>query len=138
MTTFEDNLERLTKEAILKLFKNKEYNKNQTASLSSHAITNSKSIEPNRFNDELWDQQWYLVQMFYFSFRFQTGTFFFCLLLNLFFLQQDTRTQTHLPKLDLHVLPVYDLGITGYGIRVLILDDGIEYTHEDLRDNYVS
>ena len=42
-----------------------------------------------------------------------------------------------MPKLDLHVLPVYDLGITGKGVRVLILDDGIEYIHEDLWENYV-
>lgn len=45
---------------------------------------------------------------------------------------------TNLPKLDLHVLPCYDRGITGKGIRVSILDDGIEYTHDDLKDNYVS
>ncbi|KAL0271690.1 UNVERIFIED_CONTAM: hypothetical protein PYX00_008705 [Menopon gallinae] len=62
-----------------------------------------------RFNDELWDQQWYL---------------------------QDTRTRDDLPKLDLHVLPCYDLGVTGKGVRVSILDDGLESTHYDLRDNY--
>lgn len=55
-----------------------------------------------------------------------------------FIFQQDTRTYPNLPKLDLHVLPCYDLGITGKGVRVSILDDGIEYTHQDLRDNYVS
>nr|CAI5863688.1 unnamed protein product [Callosobruchus analis] len=67
------------------------------------------SVLDNTFNDELWNQQWYL---------------------------RDTRSRTDLPKLDLNVLPVYREGITGKGIRISILDDGIEYTHEDLKDNY--
>lgn len=52
--------------------------------------------------------------------------------------QQDTRTRPDLPKLDLHVLPLYKQGVTGRGVRVVVLDDGIEYNHDDLRDNYVS
>lgn len=52
-------------------------------------------------------------------------------------LQQDTRSNKDLPKLDLNVLPLYRLGITGRGIRVAVLDDGLEHTHEDLRRNYV-
>lgn len=63
------------------------------------------------FNDELWSQQWYL---------------------------QDTRTRPGLPKLDLNVLPVWERGITGAGIRVAVLDDGLEHSHDDLRQNYVS
>ena len=55
-----------------------------------------------------------------------------------FLSQQDTRTRPDLPKLDLHVLPIYKLGVTGRGVRVVVLDDGIEYTHDDLKDNYVS
>lgn len=43
-----------------------------------------------------------------------------------------------MPRLDLNVLPVFDMGITGQGINVAILDDGIEHTHTDLIDNYVS
>ncbi|XP_023717967.1 neuroendocrine convertase 1 isoform X2 [Cryptotermes secundus] len=61
------------------------------------------------FNDELWDQEWYL---------------------------QDTRTRPDLPKLDLHVLPLYKMGVTGRGVRVVVLDDGLEYTHDDIRENY--
>ncbi|KAF2901142.1 hypothetical protein ILUMI_05043 [Ignelater luminosus] len=61
------------------------------------------------FNDELWTQEWYM---------------------------QDTRTRPDLPKLDLNVLPVYRAGITGKGVKISILDDGIEYTHEDLKTNY--
>ncbi|CAH0553623.1 unnamed protein product [Brassicogethes aeneus] len=61
------------------------------------------------FNDELWTQEWYL---------------------------QDTRTRPDLPKLDLNVLPVYKSGISGKDVRISILDDGIEYTHDDLIDNY--
>lgn len=62
------------------------------------------------FNDELWDQEWYL---------------------------QDTRSRNGLPKLDLNVLPVYQRGITGKGVRVTVLDDGLEYTHDDILPNYV-
>ncbi|XP_013149101.1 PREDICTED: neuroendocrine convertase 1-like [Papilio polytes] len=61
------------------------------------------------FNDELWGYQWYL---------------------------QDTRTNQDLPRLDLNVLPVYEMGITGRGVRLSVLDDGLEYNHTDLRDNY--
>lgn len=51
--------------------------------------------------------------------------------------KRDTRTRQDLPKLDLNVLPLYEAGITGKGVRVSILDDGIEHTHEDLKQNYV-
>ncbi|KAB0801664.1 hypothetical protein PPYR_03850 [Photinus pyralis] len=65
----------------------------------------------NTFNDELWPHQWYM---------------------------RDTRLYPSLPKLDLNVLPVYKAGITGKGVRISILDDGIEYTHDDISDNYDS
>jgi subtilisin family serine protease len=55
-----------------------------------------------------------------------------------FLSQQDTRTRPDLPKLDLHVLPLYKMGVTGRGVTVVVLDDGIEYTHDDIRENYVS
>lgn len=38
---------------------------------------------------------------------------------------------------DLHLLNTWTIGITGKGIKVLISDDGIENTHEDLKDNYL-
>ncbi|XP_068622871.1 neuroendocrine convertase 1-like [Battus philenor] len=63
----------------------------------------------NLFNDELWGYQWYL---------------------------QDTRTDQELPRLDLNVLPVYEMGVNGHGVRVSVLDDGVEYNHTDLRENY--
>ncbi len=37
----------------------------------------------------------------------------------------------------LNVQPVYDSGLTGRGVTVSILDDGIEHTHSDLAANYV-
>jgi subtilisin family serine protease len=54
------------------------------------------------------------------------------------FWQQDTRTGADLPRLDLKVTPVYQKGISGRNVRVTVLDDGIEYKHEDLFPNYVS
>lgn len=44
-----------------------------------------------------------------------------------------------MPILDMNLVPVYDeLKFTGKGIRVAIIDDGLEYTHDDLKNNYVS
>lgn len=54
--------------------------------------------------------------------------------------QQDYRDNNNdMPLLDMNLVPVYEeLKITGKGIRVAIIDDGLEYTHDDLKDNYVS
>jgi len=38
---------------------------------------------------------------------------------------------------DINVVPVWRKGITGRGIVVSILDDGIDHTHPDLQHNYV-
>ena len=44
-----------------------------------------------------------------------------------------------MPDVDLHVVQVYrDFGLSGKGIRVVVLDDGLEYTHPDIMKNYVS
>lgn len=43
-----------------------------------------------------------------------------------------------LPKLDLHVLPVWQTGITGKGVVLTVLDDGLEWNHTDIYANYVS
>lgn len=37
---------------------------------------------------------------------------------------------------DLNVLPVWNKGITGRGVVVSILDDGVQHSHEDLHRNY--
>lgn len=54
-----------------------------------------------------------------------------------FVLQQDTRTSSSLPKLDLHVIPVWQKGITGKGVVITVLDDGLEWNHTDIYSNYV-
>lgn len=43
-----------------------------------------------------------------------------------------------LPKLDLHVIPVWQKGITGKGVVITVLDDGLEWNHTDIYANYVS
>ncbi|XP_073744484.1 neuroendocrine convertase 1 isoform X3 [Callorhinus ursinus] len=63
----------------------------------------------NLFNDPMWNQQWYL---------------------------QDTRMTAVLPKLDLHVIPVWQKGITGKGVVITVLDDGLEWNHTDIYENY--
>ncbi|XP_023333546.1 neuroendocrine convertase 1 isoform X2 [Eurytemora carolleeae] len=61
------------------------------------------------FNDELWDHQWYL---------------------------HDTRSQAGLPDISLHVVGAWSRGIDGTGVNVIVLDDGLDYTHPDLAGNY--
>ena len=39
---------------------------------------------------------------------------------------------------DMNVERAWEQGVTGRGVVVSILDDGIEHTHPDLKDNYVS
>ncbi|KAL4717118.1 hypothetical protein ACJJTC_017005 [Scirpophaga incertulas] len=80
--------------------------------LSSSVVKCTRNANVRRkplFNDELWGHEWYL---------------------------QDTRTVHNLPRLDLNVLPVYSMGYNGSGVRVSVLDDGIEYNHTDLQANY--
>ncbi|XP_014239147.1 neuroendocrine convertase 1-like isoform X1 [Trichogramma pretiosum] len=87
-----------------------------TAAVSAAAETNAHQSKSSRaFNDELWEQEWYLLDR-----------------------TKSERGGKPLkrPRLDLNVLPVYRLGITGRGVKVAVLDDGLEYTHEDLRSNY--
>ncbi len=41
--------------------------------------------------------------------------------------------------MDMNLLPVYKLyNITGQGVNVMIVDDGVEHTHDDIKDNFVS
>lgn len=40
--------------------------------------------------------------------------------------------------LDMNVIPAWKEGVTGKGIVVTILDDGLETDHPDLMENYVS
>lgn len=71
--------------------------------------TFERSYHEVKFNDPLWDKEWYLT---------------------------DTRTKVSLPKLDLHVIPVWNKGITGKGVVVTVLDDGLEKNHTDIEANY--
>ena len=38
--------------------------------------------------------------------------------------------------MDINVFPAWNKNITGRGVVVSILDDGLELNHPDLRDNY--
>ena len=38
---------------------------------------------------------------------------------------------------DINVLPVWKSGNVGTGVTVNFIDDGVEFTHPDLAENYV-
>ncbi|XP_008475999.1 neuroendocrine convertase 1-like isoform X2 [Diaphorina citri] len=62
------------------------------------------------FTDEWWPMQWY---------------------------EQDYRLSNSSKKLDLNIVPVYqELNINGAGVNIIIIDDGMEYTHEDIKDSF--
>ncbi|XP_024081896.1 neuroendocrine convertase 2-like [Cimex lectularius] len=42
------------------------------------------------------------------------------------------------PKLDLNVEAAWAQGVTGKNVTTAIMDDGVDYMHEDLKYNYVS
>lgn len=48
--------------------------------------------------------------------------------------QSNTRERGN----DHNVLPVWEKGLTGKGVVVTIVDDGMEHDHPDLKDNYDS
>jgi proprotein convertase subtilisin/kexin type 1 len=62
------------------------------------------------FNDELWESEWYL--------------------------KGGRSKRDGSSNYDLNVLAAYQLGFSGRGIRVAVLDDGIEYNHDDLYGNF--
>lgn len=42
------------------------------------------------------------------------------------------------PEHMVNATPVWDLGITGKGVTACLVDDGLDYTSEDLKGNFVS
>ena len=57
----------------------------------------------------------------------------------MYFQQLGYRIDSTKTILDMNLVPVYrEYNITGNGINIIIIDDGIEYTHDDIRDNFVS
>ena len=52
-------------------------------------------------------------------------------------LQKNTGQNGGKPKLDLNVAAAWAQGITGKNITTAIMDDGVDYMHPDLINNYV-
>lgn len=40
--------------------------------------------------------------------------------------------------MDINVTGVWEHNITGQGVTVVVVDDGVEHTHKDIQLNYVS
>ena len=72
--------------------------------------TPAKNNLLGRYNDELWPHQWYI----------------------------HNSPTSQLAKWDHGITKVWEMGFTGAGTTVAILDDGVEWRHTDLMANYVS
>lgn len=68
------------------------------------------------FSDPLWPYQWYLKN------DGQT--------------KERCKIYKGFESLDIDVITAWNMGIAGNGVVVSILDDGLEYTHPDLKRNY--
>lgn len=55
-----------------------------------------------------------------------------------FVLQKNVGQNGGKPRLDLNVEAAWAQGFTGKNVTTAIMDDGVDYMHPDLRDNYVS
>ncbi|EAU87978.1 kex protein [Coprinopsis cinerea okayama7 len=53
-----------------------------------------------------------------------------------FFIMQWHLANGDYPEHMMNVTPVWDMGYTGKGVITSILDDGLDYTSEDLKDNF--
>lgn len=40
--------------------------------------------------------------------------------------------------MDINVTALWERNITGQGVTVVVVDDGVEHTHQDIQPNYVS
>ncbi|GBM86740.1 Neuroendocrine convertase 1 [Araneus ventricosus] len=74
-------------------------------------LQNYRNTSLVNFDDPLFDEQWYLLN------KGQTGS---------------------PPENDINVLPVWKSGITGRGVRISVLDDGIHPQSEEVAKNYDS
>lgn len=52
--------------------------------------------------------------------------------------QQWHLVNDEFPEHMMNATPVWDLGVTGKGVISALVDDGLDYTSEDLKDNFVS
>ncbi|KAM8869963.1 neuroendocrine convertase 2-like isoform 10-T13 [Spinachia spinachia] len=77
-------------------------------SASDRQPEENKSDQPLTFNDPLWPMQWELFAQGEYSFG----------------------------GLDLNVMPVWINTVTGDGVVVSIIDDGIDHTNKDLKKNF--
>lgn len=74
------------------------------------------------FSDPLYEKQWYLENKgSYPCLRAVSDE------------EDDDKTQQ---KHDINVIPVWNRNITGKGVVVTILDDGVEHSHKDLHANF--
>ncbi len=87
-------------------------------------IAKKRSKREFDFNDPEWNNMWYLVRISSNSIDFGVWIF-----------QMRHLKKPELP--DLNVTGAWRMGYTGRGRVVTFLDDGLEFDHPDLQENYV-
>lgn len=40
--------------------------------------------------------------------------------------------------MDINITGVWERNVTGHGVTVVVVDDGVQYTNQDIQSNYVS
>ncbi|XP_035206623.1 proprotein convertase subtilisin/kexin type 6-like [Stegodyphus dumicola] len=107
------SLHRVQRSEVKRFYHNDIHKKHLTARDKSPILKFLKTLrrKPLIFNDPLFEEQWYLHN------RGQTGA---------------------PPENDINVLPVWKSGITGRGVRISVLDDGIHRQSAEVADNYDS
>ena len=86
------------------------------------------------YNDPLYFKQWYLVKFnIFFGFNLKVNKCFV-----LFLLQENEGQLNTPPDYDLNTVVAWKAGYKGSGVSVCIVDDGVQHSHPDLSDRYVS
>ena len=75
--------------------------------------------------------KWYFLHQIYINIQEETLYFYS-------YIQRNTGQASGKPKLDLNVEEAWAMGFTGKNITTAIMDDGVDYTHPDLMNNFVN
>ncbi|CEF65591.1 Prohormone convertase 1 [Strongyloides ratti] len=109
----------------IEIQKNYKRYKKELISIFNYTLNNSTNDIENKFYqnksfipmfiDPLWKNQWQIHQY-----------------------DEERKNESIQLFYDMQIIEAWEMGYSGKGIVISILDDGIDYNHEDLRQNYES